>query len=442
MELNRLSAAAVARMIAAGETSSEAVVEACLARIAAREPAVKAWAHLDPDAARESARKRDRSPRLGPLHGVPIAVKDIIDTSDMPTAMGSPIYAGNRPVGDAACVAAVRNAGAVILGKTVTAEFASSAPGETINPHKPGHTPGGSSSGSAAGVGDFMVPAGFGTQTGGSVLRPSSYCGIIGFKPTFGLFNLTGIKPAAQSLDTLGLHARSVEDIELLTAVLLGRAPAPLSIPAAPPRIGLCRTPLWEHALPETVAAIDAAVAALAAAGCRVTEVELPEVFTELDDERVKIHTHERSRALAWEWAHHRDRLGERLKDEIGRGLAVPFEAYALALQRGADFRRLIDQAIAPFDAFLAPTADGAAPAGLASTGNPRFQAFWTILHLPTITLPTHIAPNGLPVGIQLIGHRYREQALLGVAQWVLDRVGEGMSSGPPEAGPGGPVAA
>jgi Asp-tRNA(Asn)/Glu-tRNA(Gln) amidotransferase A subunit family amidase len=430
MDLNRLSAATLARQIAAGETTAEAVVEACLARIAAREPAVKAWAYLDPDAARASARERDRSPSMGPLHGVPIAVKDIIDTSDMPTAMGSPIYEGNRPVGDAACVAAVRNAGAVILGKTVTAEFASSAPNGTVNPHKPGHTPGGSSSGSAAAVGDFQAPAAFGTQTGGSVLRPSSYCGVIGFKPSFGLFNLTGVKPAAQSLDTLGLHARTVEDIELMTAVLLGRAPQPLALPDAPPRIGLCRTPLWRHALPETVAAIDAAVAALRSAGAKVEEVELPKLFEELDDERLKIHTHERSRALGWEWAHHRDRLGERLRDEIERGRAVPVEAFVTVLQRAADFRRLIDGVIAPFDAFLAPTADGAAPAGLASTGNPRFQAFWTILHLPAITLPTHIAPNGLPVGIQLIGPRLGERKLLGVAEWVLRTVGQRPAPG------------
>jgi Asp-tRNA(Asn)/Glu-tRNA(Gln) amidotransferase A subunit family amidase len=425
MALNRVSASAAAGMIASGEASSEEVVDACLARIAEREPAVKAWAHFDPDAARETARARDRSPSRGPLHGVPIAVKDIIDTSDMPTEMGSPIYAGNRPLADAACVAAVRNAGAVILGKTVTAEFASSAPNETVNPFKPGHTPGGSSSGSAAAVGDFMVPAAFGTQTGGSVLRPSAYCGIIGFKPTFGLFNLTGVKPAAQSLDTLGLHARTPEDIELLTAVLLGRAPRPLPVPGAPPRIGLCRTPLWHHALPETVAAVDEAVAALAGAGCRVVEVALPKEFDELDDERVKIHTYERSRALAWEWAHHKDRLGPRLRDEIERGRAVSFDDYATALQRGAAFRRRIDEAIAPFDAFLAPTADGAAPEGLAATGNPRFQAFWTILHLPTITLPTHLTPNGLPVGIQLVGHRYREEALLGLARWMLDVVGQ-----------------
>jgi amidase len=221
-----------------------------------------------------------------------------------------------------------------------------------------------------------MVPAAFGTQTGGSVLRPSAYCGIIGFKPTFGLFNLTGIKPAAQSLDTLGLHARSLEDIELLTAVLLGRAPLPLPVPDAAPKIGLCRTPLWRHALPETVGAIDKAVASLEAAGCRVVEVELPDVFDELDDERLKIHTYERSRSMAWEWTHHKDRLGVRLRDEIERGLSVPVDDFVLALQRAAEFRRRIDEAQSPFDAFLAPTADGAAPEGLASTGNPRFQAF------------------------------------------------------------------
>jgi amidase len=210
-------------MISTGRTSAEAVVQACLDRIAERDPDVHAWAFIDPSQALEQARRLDRSESFGPLHGVPIAVKDIIDTCDMPTSMGSPIYAGFQPRGDAACVALVRNAGAVILGKTVTAEFASSAPGPTVNPHNHRHTPGGSSSGSAAAVADYMVPVAFGTQTGGSVLRPSAYCGIIGYRPTFGMFNMTGVKPAAQSLDTLGLHARSLDDIELLTAVLVGR---------------------------------------------------------------------------------------------------------------------------------------------------------------------------------------------------------------------------
>jgi amidase len=421
MILNTFSASTVARMIATGETSSEAVVDACLARIAEREPSVHAWAFLDPEQGMEEARQRDRSAPVGPLHGVPIAVKDIIDTCDMPTAMGSPIYAGNQPLADSACVALVRNAGAVILGKTVTAEFASPAPGQTVNPHNGNHTPGGSSSGSAAAVADFMVPAAFGTQTGGSVLRPSSYCGIIGFKPTFGTFNLAGVKPAAQSLDTLGLHSRALEDIELLYAVLVGREPEPLPIPVTPPTIGLYRTPLWQHALPETVSAVEDAAARLAAAGCKVVETEFHEAFGELDRVRLQIQTYERSRVMTWEYTHHKDRLGLLLREEIERGLSVSYETYVSATKRSQKLRCMVDEAILPFDALLVPAADGAAPVGIASTGNARFQGFWTLLHLPAITLPTHTAPNGLPVGIQLIGHRHRDRELLGIAQWVSE---------------------
>jgi Asp-tRNA(Asn)/Glu-tRNA(Gln) amidotransferase A subunit family amidase len=424
MNLSDLSASGIVGMIAAGETSAEAVVQSCLARIAEREPAVHAWAFIEPSQALEQARRLDRTAPLGPLHGVPIAVKDIIDTCDMPTSMGSSIYAGFRPRADAGCVALVRNAGAVILGKTITAEFASSAPGPTVNPHNGRHTPGGSSSGSAAAVADFMVPVAFGTQTGGSVLRPSAYCGIIGYKPTFGTFNLAGVKPAAQSLDTLGLHARSLDDIELVTSVLIGRPPAPLAVPAAPPTIGLCRAPLWLHALPETVAAVEDAAARLAAAGSKVVEVELPEAFDTLDPIRMRIQAYERSRAMTWEWTHHKDRLGDLLKDEIERGLSVQFEAYAAAMQQADELRRLIDEAISPCDAILAPAADGAAPEGIASTGNARFQGFWTILRLPALALPTHSAPNGLPVGIQLVGHRFADRELLGLAQWVLQTLG------------------
>ena len=421
MGLNALSASTIANRIAAGDTSSEAVVEACLARIAEREPSVHAWAFIDPGQALEQARQRDRSARLGPLHGVPIAVKDIIDTSDMPTAMGSPIYAGNRPVADAACVALVRNAGAVILGKTVTAEFASPAPGQTVNPHNGRHTPGGSSSGSAAAVADLMVPAAFGTQTGGSVLRPSSYCGIIGFKPTFAAFNLAGVKPAAQSLDTLGLHARALEDIELLSAVLVGRESEPLPVPAKPQTIGLYRTPHWQHALPETVSAIEDAAARLVDAGCKVVEVEFTEAFGELDRVRLQIQTYERSRVMTWEYTHHKDRLGILLREEIERGLSISFETYASATTQAERLCRMVDEAIQPYDALLVPAADGAAPVGIASTGNARFQGFWTLLRLPAITLPTHTAPNGLPVGIQLIGHRHRDRDLVGLAQWVFE---------------------
>ena len=227
------------------------MVEACLARIEAREGELHAWAFIDPELALAQARACDQVPAQGLLHGVPLGVKDIIDTHDMPTEMGSPIYAGRRPPTDAACVALARAAGAIILGKTVTTEFAGSFPGPTTNPYDRAHSPGGSSSGSAAAVADLMVPAAFGTQTGSSILRPSSYCGVVGYKPTFGTFNIAGIKAAAQSLDTLGLHVRDMDDIQLLTAVLVNRPLVALEAPASTPAIVLCRTPLWDIALPE-----------------------------------------------------------------------------------------------------------------------------------------------------------------------------------------------
>src|SRR5689334_1166937 len=270
--LNELSASEVVAKIASGETTSEAVVRACIERIAARDPTVRAWVNFDPDLALAQAHALDREPRRGALHGLPIGVKDVIDTFDMPTEMGSPIYRGYRPLADAACVALLRRAGAVILGKTATCELAGMAPAATTNPHNGAHTPGGSSSGSAAAVADFMVPAALGTQTGGSVLRPSSYCGVFGYKPTFNLINRSGIKFAAESLDTIGLIARTIDDVELITAAVIGKEPACRAL-SSPPRLGLCRTPLWDTAQPETKAAVEDAAKRLSAAGATVREV-------------------------------------------------------------------------------------------------------------------------------------------------------------------------
>src|SRR5499425_151666 len=247
--LNELSCTEIVQDIAAGKFTAESVTRDCLERIKAREPTVQAWATIDPEHALAQARALDRGPPRGALHGVPIGVKDVIDTVDLPTEMGSPIYQGHRAACDAACVAVARAGGAVILGKTVTAEFAGMFPGPTTNPHNPAHTPGGSSSGSAAAVADFMVPAAFGTQTGGSVLRPAAFCGVVGYKPTFNLINRSGIKFAAESLDTIGLMARTIDDVELVTAVVVGKEPAPRTLSSAP-RLGLCRTPLWDTAQP------------------------------------------------------------------------------------------------------------------------------------------------------------------------------------------------
>ena len=417
-------AAETARAIAEGRTTSEEAVASCLGRIAEREATVRAWAWLDPDHALAEARARDAARPLGPLHGVPVGVKDIFDTADMPTQMGSPIYRGHRPAADAAAVAILRAAGAVILGKTVTAEFAGTHPGPTTNPHDAARTPGGSSQGSAAGVADFMVPVALGTQTGGSVLRPSSFCGIVGFKPSFGTFNRAGIKSAAESLDTIGLHARALEDVALVADVLTGREPGGIAALARPPRIGLCRTPLWHLAEPETVAAIDGAAAAVRAAGAAVDEVRLPAAFDALADARRAINDHERARAMAHEWRTDRDRLSPALRKTVEAGLAVPHAEYRAALARTRDCRHLLDWLFDDWDALLAPAVNGEAPPGLGHAGDPAFQALWTMLHVPAITLPTHRGPNAMPVGIQLVARRGEDDLLLSVAEWVWERCG------------------
>ena len=417
-------AAETARAIAEGRTTSEEAVASCLGRIAEREATVRAWAWLDPDHALAEARARDAARPLGPLHGVPVGVKDIFNTADMPTQMGSPIYRGHRPAADAAAVAILRAAGAVILGKTVTAEFAGTHPGPTTNPHDAARTPGGSSQGSAAGVADFMVPVALGTQTGGSVLRPSSFCGIVGFKPSFGTFNRAGIKFAAESLDTIGLHARALEDVALVADVLTGREPGGIAALARPPRIGLCRTPLWHLAEPETVAAIDGAAAAVRAAGAAVDEVRLPAAFDALADARRAINDHERARAMAHEWRTDRDRLSPALRKTVEAGLAVPHAEYRAALARTRDCRHLLDWLFDDWDALLAPAVNGEAPPGLGHAGDPAFQALWTMLHVPAITLPTHRGPNAMPVGIQLVARRGEDDLLLSVAEWVWERCG------------------
>jgi Asp-tRNA(Asn)/Glu-tRNA(Gln) amidotransferase A subunit family amidase len=424
MKPNALSASEAARLIARGELSSEALVSECLERIASRENTVRAWAFLDPGLALREARERDRGPARGALHGVPIGVKDVFDTADMPTQMGSPIYEGWRPPADAACVAIARAAGAVILGKTVTAEFAGMTPRETRNPHDLSRTPGGSSSGSAAAVADFMVPLAFGTQTGGSVLRPASFCGIVGYKPSFGRYNRAGLKMAAESLDTVGLVARTVDDVELLDAVLIG---APMPQPRsseAPPRIGVCRTHLWSTALPETVAAIEDSAARLARAGARVREVELAGEFSDLTRARELINDYERARAMAHEWHAHREQISERLRRCIERGWAIAHSDYLAALELAARCRERLGSAFANLDLLLAPCVPGEAPAGLESTGDPKFQALWTLLHAPTMTLPTHKGPAGLPVGIQLVAPVHGERLLFGAARWVWEKLG------------------
>jgi Asp-tRNA(Asn)/Glu-tRNA(Gln) amidotransferase A subunit family amidase len=423
--LNELTATDVAKKIAAGETTCEAVVRSCIDRIAARDGVVKAWVNFDPELALAQARALDAGPRRGPLHGVPVGVKDIIDTFDMPTEMGSPIYRGRRPLADAACVALLRRAGAVILGKTATCEFAGMAPAETTNPHNPAHTPGGSSSGSGAAVADHMVPAALGTQTGGSVLRPSSFCGVFGYKPNYNTFNKAGVKPASESIDTLGWLARSIEDIVLLSAVLRMQTPEPLRKPGSAPRIGLYRTEMWDTAQSETKAAVEGAAEALRKAGAKVRDVELPEAFVGLRlIARETINFHERTACMAYEWDHHRDQLSPQMRRYIEQGQKISRQDYVDGWRRVEECRSLLPKAFRGLDILLVPCVQGEAPKGLSSTGDGSMQAIWTALHTPTITLPTHRGPNNLPVGIQLVARRYEDDRLLACARWVWERIG------------------
>jgi Asp-tRNA(Asn)/Glu-tRNA(Gln) amidotransferase A subunit family amidase len=428
VSLNRLTATELRRALAAGETSCEAIVRDCLARIDARDNEIHAWVNLDPDLALRQARALDGAGaemRDRPLHGVPIGVKDIIDTADLPTEMGSPIYRDHRPQMDAACVALLRAAGAVILGKAVTCEFAGMTPGATTNPHNAAHTPGGSSSGSGAAVADFMVPVALGTQTGGSVLRPASYCGVFGFKPTFGAFNRRGVYPAAESLDTIGLIARSLDDIELVSAVLEMRAPSKLPSLERPPRIGLCHTPLWKTAQPETVEAIEDAAQKLSKAGAQVLTITLPNEFSGLRNAaRETINNHERAAAMAHEWTESRELISDRLRKRIEIGRAMAHTEYVAALRLGESCRAQLPAIFEDVDVLLAPSANGEAPRGLGDTGDPGFQAIWTILYVPALTMPTHRSPNGLPVGIQLVAQRHDDRRLFACAHWIWQQLG------------------
>jgi amidase len=416
--LYELTAAQAAAAIADGTLTSETLVSACLERIRAREAQVGAWQYIDPEQALAQARTCDRSPAQGPLHGVPVAIKDLIDTADMPTTYGSPIYANYQPAWDAACVALLRAAGAVIMGKTVTTEFAMFTPGKTANPHNLTHTPGGSSSGSAAAVADHMVPLALGTQTAGSIIRPASFCGVVGYKPTHGQFPVAGIKALSQTLDTLGGMARSVDDMALLRAACVG-GPTRLSALPQPPRIGLCHTPQWSHATPATREALETAARQCAAAGAKVQILTLPAAYDRMAAAQETIQIFEGARCCAYELARHRQQLSQKLLDLLAPAEHISYTAYAEALAVAETCRRKLEAVFSDYDVLLVPSAPGEAPAGLDATGNPVFNRLWTLLHTPAVTLPGLTGPHGLPVGVQVIGPLGMDERLLAIAAWM-----------------------
>jgi len=412
-DLFRLSASEALARICEGSLTSEALVRSCLERIESREAQVKAWVYLDKDHALAQARRCDRAANRGPIHGVPFAAKDIMDTADMPTEYGSPIYSGNRPMSDAACVALSRAAGGVLLGKTVTTEFASRFPGKTTNPHNPKHTPGGSSSGSAAAVADFMVSMAFGTQTLGSVIRPAAFCGCIGYKPSYGEVSTMGVKENTGSFDTVGLFGRVVEDLPLFRAAVTGFAPKALApVPVGDLRIGICRTMFWDRAKDYTKTLLEAAAGQLAKAGAKVSDLDLGGPFTDFETMGRRINDYEFSRALSWERSNHWELLSEFQRGQLADWLDVSYEQYREAQAAMAECRRYLDQAMKGFDLLLTPSAVGEAPEGLASTGDTSFNILSTWTHTPCVTLPVFTGPSGLPVGIQLIGHRNQDHRL------------------------------
>jgi amidase len=357
----------------------------------------------------------------GPLHGLPVAVKDVLETSDLPTQMGSSIYTGYQSRGDSAVVAAARSAGALILGKTVTCEFAGIAPRETCNPHDLSRTPGGSSSGSAAAVADFMAPLAFGTQTGGSILRPASFCGIVGYKPTYGTYNRQGLKFAAESLDTIGFFGREIEDVLLFADALLGRVSKNV-IGFTKPRIGLCRTYLWEaKASVETRSAVEQAARQAADAGADIVEFDLPSGYEDLTAAREVVNNVERARSLAWEWQTHRSSISPQMIKSIEDGLRTNHETYLTHLHRAEDLRLDFARISQGFDGLLAPAVNGEAPSGLSYAGDPSFQGLWTLLHVPTIAIPAARGPHGMPVAVQLVGRRDEDHKLLSLAIWMRD---------------------
>jgi Asp-tRNA(Asn)/Glu-tRNA(Gln) amidotransferase A subunit family amidase len=436
-DLYALTAAHAAAAIREGRISSVELVESCLARIAEREPEVQAWQYLDRDYALLQARAADDAHKAGrphgPLHGVPVGVKDIFDTRDMPTENGSALHAGRTPRHDAAAVALLREAGAVILGKTVTTEFANFAPSRTRNPHDPAHTPGGSSSGSAAAVAAGMVPLAIGSQTNGSTIRPAAFCGVYGFKPTHGLVSRRNMLRLSRKLDHVGLFARTLDDLALLGEALMRfddededmrpAAPPPLcrvaaEAPPVEPKLAFVKTPIWDQAEPATKDAFAELVEAL---GDRVEPVELPTAFAGAWAAQKVIQEADCAHNLRREYEAGRDKLSPSLREAIERGRACTAREYLAALALVPALEAEIADVTFAYDAILTPAAAGPAPAGLGSTGSPAFCTLWTLLGTPAVTLPLLADGRGLPMGVQLVSRRGDDARLLRNARWLVN---------------------
>lgn len=443
MPLNGMGLVESAEAIRDGQAKSVDLVTDSLSRIRELEDSIGAWAYLNEKGAMAAAETCDHMRRtgapLGALHGVPVAVKDIIDTAHMPTEYGSVLYAGRVPVEDAVVVARLRQAGAIIMGKTVTAELASGGPGKTRNPHNPDHTPGGSSSGSAAAVAAFMVPGALGTQTSGSLIRPASYCGIYGFKPTYGLIPRTGVLMQSFSHDQVGTFARSIDDIAILTDILIGphagdeatspiAGPGNLSRTAAsdPPmdiRLAFVTSHLRDHAEPATQAAFDELQEAL---GSSADDVDLPEDFDHAIPWHHTVVEAECAEAYAREYAAGNGKIHECLRSQIERGREIRATAFLSALRKRKHLNALLSPLFDQYDAIVTFATTGEAPRGLESTGDPVFCATWSFCGTPSVSLPLMQGESGLPLGVQLVGRRGDDARLLRTANWLVETLASG----------------
>ena len=434
-----LTALAARDRVASGALRAAEYAQACLRRTHAREEEIQAWTHLDEGYALRQAEMLDayrQSGRpLGALHGLPVAIKDIVDTADMPTENGNALDAGRRPDRDSTIVARLRSAGALVMGKTVTTECAYLAPGKTRNPHNPAHTPGGSSSASAAAVAAGMVPLAIGTQTGGSVIRPASYCGIVGFKPTFGLIPRTGVLRTSRRLDTIGTFGRTLEDAALLADVLAGYDPGdPDTSPTAPPHIldtalaeppvapqfAFIRTPAWDGIDADCAAGFGELCDAL---GEQCDTFDLPAIFAEGAAAQRRIHMTEFAQNLRHYYTHGAERLAAQTRAAIEEGNGILAVDYLAACDWRETLYAGLEEVFERYDAIITPAVSGEAPAGLDSTGSAAFNVLWTLTGVPAVTLPLLTGSNGLPIGVQLIGRRNQDGRLMRTARWLVNAI-------------------
>jgi Asp-tRNA(Asn)/Glu-tRNA(Gln) amidotransferase A subunit family amidase len=435
MEWHRFTAVALAQAIRAGEITVEEAVRASLDRIQQVENGVKAWTFLDPGYALDQAQRADRLLRdgqcIGPLHGVPVGIKDIFDTADMPTENGTTLHAGRRPTEDALVVALLRQAGAILLGKTVTTELAVYDPGKTRNPHDARRTPGGSSSGSAAAVAAYMAPLALGTQTNGSVIRPASYCGVVGYKPTYGTISRRGVLKQSPPLDQVGVFARTVADAALLATTLMAfddgdpamrpaaqpdLVQAAAADPSLAPRFAFVKTPVWDQAAEDTRHAFAELCERL---GPQVQELTLPPVFDKAVDWHRAIMEADLAKNFAFEYARGKDHLSSSLREIIERGKHVTAVEYNSAVEQISMLNKILAEIFASFDVIFTPATTSVAPLGLETTGSPIFCTIWTLCGAPAITLPILRGSGGMPMGVQLVTKRGADARLLRTARWL-----------------------